>query len=165
MSVTCSVRACRELGAVAAKAFVDPVRLADRVFGAVTANDYGESDRLVEVILPALKGAGIARLKERLTEALAERPKARRDSLDVEAGALRRALQDIADSEGDVGTLIAHETGRRLPQRAAAIATRLLAAGRAEEALAFLKMAAPAEPSARDLEDEWVSLRAGRGGR
>jgi hypothetical protein len=36
------------------------------------------------------------------------------------------------------------------------IATRLLAAGRAEEALAFLKKAAPAESSTRDLEEEWA---------
>ena len=71
-------QACRDLGAVAAKASPDPVRLADRVFEAVTTNDYGEYDRLVEVILPALEGAGVARLKERLTAALAERPKPRR---------------------------------------------------------------------------------------
>jgi hypothetical protein len=31
------------------------VQLADRVFGAVTSNNYGEYDRLVEVVLPALQ--------------------------------------------------------------------------------------------------------------
>jgi len=150
-------RACRDLGAVALKASPDPVRLADRVLEAVTTNDYGEYDGLVEVILPALKGAGVARLKERLTADLAERPKAKKDGYDLEADALRRALQDVADHEGDVDTFIKHETGRRSPHRAAAIATRLLAAGRAEEALAFLEKGAPAEPSARDLDDDgWV---------
>jgi hypothetical protein len=150
-------RACRDLGAVAARASPDPLRLADRVFEAVTANDYGEYDQLVEVVVPALKEAGMARLKERLAAALAERPKAKKDSFDFRASALRRALQDIADHEGDVDAFIAHETGQRSPQRAAAIATRLLAAGRADEALGFLKKGSPAEPSARNLdEDEWV---------
>jgi hypothetical protein len=142
----------------------DPVRLADRVFEATTTNDHGEYDRLVEVVLPALEGAGVARLKERLTAALAERPKTKRDGFDFRTGALHRALQDIADQEGDVDTFIAHETGRRVPRRAAAVAARLLAAGRAEEALVFLGKGAPAEPAARDLEDdEWAFPLAGSG--
>ena len=155
-------RACRDLGAVALKAAPDPVRLADRVLEAVTTNDYGEYDRLVEVILPAFRGAGVARLKERLTTALTERPRTK-GGYDATAGALRRALQDIADHEGDVDAFIAHETGRRSSQGAAAIATRLLAAGRAEEALVVLKNGAPANPSARDLEDEWAFALAGTG--
>jgi hypothetical protein len=148
-------QACHDLAAVALKASPDPVRLADRVFEAVTTNDYGEYDRLVELVFPALEGAGVARLKERLTAALAERPKAK-GRFDIRASALRRALQDIADGEGDVDTFIAHETARHSPPRAAAIASRLLADGRADEALAFLKEGAPAEPAARDLEDEWA---------
>lgn len=147
-------QACQDLGVLAARALPDPVRLADRVFEAVTGNEYGEYDRLVEVIIPALKGAGIARLKKRLTAALAERPRTKGD-FDSRASALRRALQDIADSEGDVDTFIAHETDRRSSHGAAAIASRLLAAGRAEEALSFLEQSAPPEPAARDLEDEW----------
>ncbi len=83
--------------------------------------------------------------------------------VDLRAGALRRALQAIADHEGDVDTFIAHETGRRSPQGAAAIATRLLTAGRADEALVVLKGGAPAEPSARDLDDEWAFALAGAG--
>jgi hypothetical protein len=155
-------QACLDLGTLAAKASPDPARLADRVFEAVTTNDYGEYDQLVEVILPALEGAGVARLKERLTTALAERPRAK-GGYDATAGALRRALQDIADHEGDVDAFIAHETGRRSPQGAAAIATRLLAAGRAEEALVVLEEGAPAEPSIRDLEEEWAFTLAGTG--
>jgi hypothetical protein len=64
-------RACLDLGTIAVKASPDPVRLADRVSEAVTTNDYGEYDRLVEVVLPALGKPGIARLKERLTAAIA----------------------------------------------------------------------------------------------
>jgi len=99
-------RACVDLGAIAARAAPDPVRLADRVFEAVTGNDYGEYDRLVEVVLPALEEAGVTRLKERLTAALAERPRTK-GSFDAKAAALRRALQDVVDNEGDVDTFIA----------------------------------------------------------
>ena len=148
-------QACRDLGAVAARASPDPARLADRVFEAVTANHYGEYDRLVEVVLPALGAAGVARLKERLTAALAARPRAK-GGYDATAGALRRALQDVADHEGDVDAFVRHEEGGRSPQRAAAIATRLLAAGRADEALAALERGAPAELSLRDLEELWA---------
>ena len=148
-------QACRDLGAVAARASPDPARLADRVFEAVTANDYGEYDRLVAVVLPALGAAGVARLKERLTAALAARPRAK-GGYDATAGALRRALQDVADHEGDVDAFVRHEEGRRSPQRAAAIATRLLAAGRVDEALAALERGAPAELSLRDLEELWA---------
>ena len=149
-------QACLDLGAVAARAPSDPVRLADRVLEAVTTNEYGEYDRLVRTILPALKDAGIARLKGSLAAALAKRPKPRTDSFDPEASALRRALQDIADHEGDVDAFIAHEGAPRSPQRAAAIATRLLKAARAMEALAILRKAAPNDLRPRDLEDEWA---------
>ena len=148
-------QACRDLGAVAARASPDPARLADRVLEAVTGNEYGEYDRLVEVVLPALGEAGVARLKERLTAALAARPRAR-GGYDATAGALRRALQDVADHEGDVDAFVRHEEGGRSPQRAAAVATRLLAAGRVDEALAALERGAPAEPSLRDLEELWA---------
>ena len=155
-------RACRDLGTIALKAAPDPGQLADRVLEAITANDYGEYDQLVEVILPALRAAGVARLKERSMAALAARPRAK-GGYDATAGALRRALQDIADHEGDVDAFIAHETGRRSAQGAAAIATRLLAAGRADEALAVLKEGAPAEPSVRDVEEEWAFALVGTG--
>src|SRR3954452_8612241 len=112
-------QACRDLGAVAARASPDPARLADRVLEAVTANHYGEYDRLVETILPALGAAGVARLKERLTAALAARPKAR-GGYDATAGALRRALQDVADHEGDVDAFVRHEEGGRSPRRGGA---------------------------------------------
>src|SRR3954447_9698552 len=85
-------RACQDLGAIAARAAPDPLQLADRVFAAIVGNDYGEYDQLIEVIMPALEGAGIARLKARLTVALAERSR-KKGSFDSTAGALRRALQ------------------------------------------------------------------------
>jgi hypothetical protein len=157
-------RACDDLGTAALKAAPDPVRLADRVFEAVTANDYGEYDRLVEVILPALGDAGVERLKQRLTAVLQARPRGKdKDAFVFEASACRRALQDIADHESDVDAFIAHESAPHAPARAAAIARRLLAAARAEDALAFLAEGAPAEPSDQGHWDEWAFELEGTG--
>jgi hypothetical protein len=147
-------QACRDLGAIAGKASPDPIHLAERVFHAVTTNDYGEYDQLVHVVFSALKEPGVARLKSRLTTALADRRKA------SQTAALKCALQDIADGEGDVDAYMAHESAasRKSPKVAAEIATRLLAAGRAEEAHAVLEAGSP-EPgrgSAIDWEQAWI---------
>jgi hypothetical protein len=128
--------ACDDLAAIAAKARPDPARLADRVFTALSANDYGFFDSLVKGVFPALGEAGVARLKSRLTEALSSRSRGadQRDRAD----AFRRALQAIADSEGDVDAYIAlvPAEDRDRPYFGAEIGRRLLAAGRANEALA-----------------------------
>jgi hypothetical protein len=152
-------QACRDLGAIAGKASPDPIHLADRVFHAVTTNDYGEYDQLVHVVFSALKETGVARLKSRLATALAEQPKTN-DRYDSQTAALKRALQDIADGEGDVDAYMAHESAasRKSPEVAAAIASRLLAAGRAEEAHAVLKEGSPesGRVSSTDWELAWV---------
>ncbi len=152
-------QACRDLGAIAGKAAPDPIHLADRVFRAVTTNDYGEYDQLIDVVFSALRDPGVTRLKSRLAAALAERPKTN-GHYDLETGALRRALQDIADSEGDVDAYMANESAasRKLPNVAAAIASRLLAAGRAEEAHVLLKEGSPTpgRASSTDWELAWV---------
>ena len=51
-------QACLDLGAVAARAPSDPVRLADRVLEAVTTNEYGEYDRLVQDHPAGAQGCG-----------------------------------------------------------------------------------------------------------
>jgi hypothetical protein len=175
-------RASEDLGAVAVRAKPDPVGLADRVFAAVGANDYGTYDGLVPVMLPALGGAGAARLRERLEEALAARP-GRAGERDYGARVLRSALQDLADGRGDVDGYVAlvPQEERRMPHVAAGIGRRMLAAGRAAEALAVLEAARPTRrgsPGARgdDLsllrlpgEDAWEAVyldaleAAGRG--
>jgi hypothetical protein len=43
-------------GLIAVKARPDPVGLADQVFTALSANDYGVFDGLVTAIIPALAG-------------------------------------------------------------------------------------------------------------
>src|SRR4051794_36243284 len=135
--------ACNALGAIATAATPDPARLAERVFAAVTHNDYGVLDNLVRAICPALGEAGMAQLKARLTAAQAKRPAT--DRHDGRSYALRAALQDIADAEGNVDAYIAlvPASVRKQPGVAAEIGHRLLKAGRAQEALAALEPAAP----------------------
>ncbi len=55
--------ACDDLGAIASTAKPDPALLGERVFTAVTRNDYGVLDNLVRVICPALGEAGVAQLR------------------------------------------------------------------------------------------------------
>src|ERR1700751_5973285 len=92
--------ACEDLGAIAAKARPDPVGLADQVFTALSANDYGVFDGLVTAMIPALGDTGTAHLKNRLAQALADRP--RKAGGDLHASVVRSALQDIADGQTDV---------------------------------------------------------------
>ena len=151
--------ACGDLGALAARAKPDPQALAERVFAATTGNEYGEFDRVVPAVFPALGEAGVAALRARLAAALPKRPAA--DRYDARAAAVRRALQDLADGEGDADAYIAlvPEAERKRPAVAAKIGRRLLGAGRAGEALAALEAAAPGRRTRRDdLEHELFGL-------
>ena len=151
--------ACQDLGPLAAKARPDPQALAQHVFAAVTKNDYGEFDRLVPVIFPALGEVGVAALRARLLAALPKRPA--KDRYDSHASAVRRALQDLADGEGDVDAYIAlvPSEERRRSAVAAEIGRRLLTAGRAEEAIAALEVATPKQQATRShLDDDLHGL-------
>ena len=150
--------ACDDLGAIAVKARPDPVGLADRVFTALLANEYGVYDGLVPVMLPALGEAGAAHLKSRLAQALADRSKA--SGRNWRAGAARRALQDIADGQADVDAYVAlvPVDERSRPHTGAEIGRRLLAAGRAAEALAALETARPKRRAVRSRDDEDLYL-------
>jgi hypothetical protein len=146
--------ACEDLGALAAKARPDARALAERVFAAVTKNDYGEFDQLVPVIFPALGEIGIKTLRSRLLAPLPERPI--RDRFDGRAAAIRRALQDLADGEGDVDAFIdlVPSENRKHSTVAAGIGRRLLAAGRAQEAVAVLEAATAKKPARHSELDE-----------
>jgi hypothetical protein len=144
-----------DLATLAAKARPDSASLADRVFTALSANDYGFFDNLVTGIFPALGAEGVARLKIRLTEALTSRPRGS-NQRNRDADAFRRALQAIADGEGDVDAYIALVPAehRDRPSFGAEIGRRLLAAGRAKEALAALEQAKPRRPADRPRQDD-----------
>jgi hypothetical protein len=154
--------ACEDLGAIAIWAKPDPAAFADQVFAALLANDYGIYDGLVPAMLPALGDAGAAHLKSRLAQALVNRSKA--GDRDGRADASRRALQDIADGQKDVDAYIAlvPAAGRSNPHTGAEIGRRLLAAGRAAEALAALEFARPKRRAA-GATDEGALYLAGYG--
>ena len=147
-------QACDDLATVAAKAVSDPVSLADRVLAAVRADDYGFFDDLITGILPALGEPGTKRLEARLTTALGETP-VNAEGFDWPARKLRRALQQIADARGDVDAWIAliPPAEQASPHHATQIGQRLLAVGRAKEAVAALEGAVPKRRAGRSDTD------------
>ena len=142
------------LGEVAAAVRPDPEGLAEQAFGALQDNGYAQYDGLVAALAPALGDPGLTHLENHLRawaalpaggddEAAARTgpdAKVSERALHERRGAARLALTDIADARGDADGFAAQfdEGARRAPAIAAAIAERLLGAGRAEEALAAL---------------------------
>lgn len=173
--------ACENIGEVAVSAKVDPADLADRVYDALVVNDYGQYDDLIGIAAPALGQSGLEHLKQRMTalsnEPVRRPPENERRAVgygpggpiyeDEMAEHSRRstvdlALQDIADAQGDVDAFIAQydEKTRRVPKIAAEIGQRLLAAGRAEEALAIVEAAEHRKPGGWAWPDfEWEDAR------
>ena len=152
-----------DLGAIAAEAGQPVGALADRVFAAVCANDYGQFDDLISLTAPALGPDGLNRLKAQFEElaanssmcapggegrviGLSTRGPIYQD--DYERGrhgrVARSALTEIADALGDVDGFVNRysDEERTNPAIAAAIAERMLAADRAGEALTALDGAA-----------------------
>jgi hypothetical protein len=148
-----------DLGAVSGPAKLAPRELADRVFAGVAANDYGQFDGLITLMAEPLGPEGLNILKSGF-EMLASKPPAKAGNDDRRAigissrgpiyeddYAIRRharlvqtALTEIADSLGDVDGYAARFSAeeRASPTIAARIAERLLAAGRAEDAMTAL---------------------------
>ena len=155
-SVVDVFRAAADLGDTARAARPDPHKLADRTFEALTQNAHGQYAGLIGALTPALGQQGLERLKQRMIELsntpLAQLPEAHRpkppwpfsEMADADEAADRRrlrtaraALKDIADAQGDVDAFIDQhdDDERKFSKIATGIARRLLAAGRAEEAL------------------------------
>jgi hypothetical protein len=159
--------ACEDLAAIAVKARPDAVGLADQVFTALLANGYGVFDGLVAAMVPALGDTGTARLKSCLLQALAD-PLRKAGGRDLRAGAVRSALQDIADAQADIDAYIAlvPVEDRSRPYMGAEIGRRLLAAGRTTEALAVLENARPKQRTdqAGHHDDFYVAGYGGDGG-
>jgi hypothetical protein len=147
--------ACRDIGEVALKAKAHPTTLADRAFEALIVNDHGQFDELIQVLTPALGQPGLEHLKQRMID-LSNQPvtkPAEKDRVKIgwsssgpiyedemversRVSTVRLALTEIADALGDVDAFIEQyeEETRKVPKIAAAIARRLLSAGRAQEA-------------------------------
>lgn len=157
-------RAARaELETILPAAKPDPTALAEQVFArTIEANDYGEYDGLIDLAGPTLGEVGLAHLRKLVEAAIVSaepRPEegagevigwgtsgaVHRDRLDYDhrRRALRAALQDIADAEGDADAFIATlaPEDRRSIFGATTIAERLLGQGRVAEAWACLEAA------------------------
>ncbi len=173
--------ACVDLGKIARAAKTDPTQLADRAFAAIFNNNYAQYDDLVSILKPALGQEGLAHLKLRVVEfsdasttdpankdfagtddsgpdSTSKDERRERYRLDVAS----RALRDIADAQGDVDGFIAQydEETRKLPRIAAGVAQRLLAAGRAEEALHALDASSKGDAADRRWSGlEWEDAR------
>jgi hypothetical protein len=148
---TLFVEACESLPAIAIAAKIDAAVLADFVFTAVTEHsDSGVFNGLIEQMADALGETGINALKARFDEALAD-PDWDEDAV------LRIGLMALADLAGDPDAYAEQyqPTMRAMPRVAAKIATRLLAADRAAEALAMLDEADTDD----GIPQEWVDAR------
>lgn len=149
------VAAVEDLGPLAVAAKARPAGLADRVFEMLTADTEGLMSGIVAAVLPALDDDAMNALRAKLTDAINRRA---RTSL-----TLRRAVQQIADAQGDVEGFIATWTPKELqePLVGAHIASRLLAAGRTAEAFKALERsrptAGPRTRSAADWERGWLA--------
>ena len=170
--------ACRDLGRVAVPAKAVPKLLAEKAFHALTENDYGQYDGLIEALAPALGPAGLDHLKQ-LFIGLSKDPlpKPREEDREVigwgsdgpvyaddyaerrRNGMVRMALQEIADALGDVDAFIAQqsEKAKTVPMVAAGIAQRLLAANRTSEAWEAINATDPDRPGW--IPFEWEQTR------
>jgi hypothetical protein len=183
-------QALADLSAAAVSAKLAPQMLADRVFAAVCDNAFGQFDGLIPKLAEALGEEGLAVLKLRFEELartlpsqLAIHDDQSRDTpkwegnmpwpaferlLDdhdrkAQARMVRTALTQIFDALGDADGYAARFSAddHANPAVAASIAGRLLAAGRAEDAIAALT-AAEAAASAGGHWPDWhrISIEA-----
>ena len=125
------------------------VDLIERLIPLLAADGYGLIEAVVHGTIPLLPAAGLAdvdgRLAAAVTACAGPKGDARRDWERLgRRDRLVRARQDIADARGDVDAYIAlgseRQEGR---QDAIAVGKRLLAAGRAVEALDWIRRPAP----------------------
>ena len=131
--------------------------LASQVMKAALGDDYGVYDDIVALMAPTMGDEGLTLLKDLMVTvqraAVPKREAARH------LGVCQRVLRDIADARGDVDAFIeSYVTQEPLSRHALVqIAERLLKAGRAEEALAFLDRHL-ADDTART--PDWQRVRA-----
>ncbi len=148
--------AMQAIARLAPRLTLDPETLADAVYDALSDNGYGQVDHAIPALAEALGETGLTRLRTRAeaaqdtapTEAELERyafvadpvrqADLARDSRDL---TLKIILQDVADLQGDVDAWLARYTPEQLTFHTIVpeAATRLLAAGRAPEALALVE--------------------------
>jgi Family of unknown function (DUF6880) len=142
--------ACEDLIDLAEIAEPDPLALADQLLEALTDDDYGHYPTLISGLAPILGSLDLQHLKAGITAS----------EFDLsDTYALRVALEQIADVEGDADAYIAQQSdqARKAPQVAAEIARRLLEAGRFEDAWEAIN--APDEKDRGWIPYEWETTR------
>lgn len=125
----------------------------DRLVPMLLSDGYGLIEQLLSAVLPVLTEAAVARLDAALVQA-AQVSSSGRSERDWEARARRdriiRSRQALADHRKDVDAFIALENeGEAQRPDTFGVAERLLAAGRASEALEWIRR--PARPGLRIL--------------
>ena len=156
-----------DLGAMAARASPSRERLASDVMSTVMANDYGITDDLIPEMAEALGRDGLMVLQGTLLDARHQRRSAigtvDEPTVRYDHGLtrIRLALQAVADALGDVDAFIDAQDDRdpANPVFASEIAIRLVAAGRAAEAMAILDRAPPGDRRATVFEQRWTDAR------
>lgn len=157
---------------IAPRALPDPDTLADRVWGALQDNGYGEWDGIVSLTAPALGASGCARLKAS-AKAYAAAPLDNGSdeheaiqflrqlrggdtyAADRKARFVQRVLQEIAAAQGDTNAYIDQysEKDLRRADISAEVALLLLDDDKAERALALLLRV---DEGTRDMaQDAW----------
>ena len=160
-----------DLARLADAAKGDKKELADRTYQALLDNQYGQFDGLIAALHSALGDVGLEHLKCRMIALSKEAVKKPRDQERRQVGwsmsgpiyedeidnrhrasVIHLALRDIADAQGDVDAFITQYDAqtRKVPKIAAEIARRLLAAGRADEALQLSKPPNAIAPAGRN---------------
>lgn len=131
-----------DLGPLATAAGIQPAALAEQVSELISGNGYGQFDGLIPAVAPALGESGLAWLQRWFEE---------HGGPDAS-----HALRQIAVARGDVDAYLDQFDGQQLrrPGVAADVALHLLAADRAEQALALLDGAAP-------QRTDWLALEWG----
>jgi hypothetical protein len=151
-----------DLGAIGEKAGLAPSTLADRVFEGVVANGYGQFDGLIALLAKPLSRDGLELLKAKFEKLAAQPPVRSKDAdrriigygstgplyeEDITVRHQTRMVQsartEIADALGDVDgyAVLFSAQERTNPAIAARIAERMLAEGRAADAMAALALA------------------------
>lgn len=154
--------ALEDFARVAEGAKPDSASLAEKIFAAACANDYGQYDNLITLLAEPLGKKGLLRLKEKFESLAADPPKpaekekrrvigwSSRGAIYEDEVALHRhahlvqsALTEIADALGDVDGYVSQfsKEEQTNPAIAARIAERLLAKERAHDAMIALTRA------------------------
>ena len=159
--------ACDSVGSLAQSAKLAPEALAAWAMRKTTDNGYSIYDHLIMSLDAALGKHGRAALRRMLLErrdahlTADKRAAVAAGQFDYTLSGISLALRDIADCEGDVDAFINTYQVRDLtnPKFVSEIASRLVKARRAKEALTYLDRAAPSAANRHFGQTEWTDAR------